>query len=70
MIKRSLKVNITIGDTLGPIGIAPLALNIDDQNIVYNFVVCTKLKQHIILGLDFAQRYGVGINWDMYRKSF
>ena len=30
---------------LGLTGIAPLELNIDDQNFACNFVVCTKLKQ-------------------------
>ena len=29
-----------------------------------NFVVCAKLKQHLILGLDFAQRYKIRIDWD------
>ena len=70
MIKKPLKVNTASGTTLGPIQIAPLELNTDDQNFVHNFVVCTKLKQHLILGLDFAQRYRIGMDWDMYGKLF
>ena len=70
MIKKTLKVNTRSGATLGPIGISPLELNIDDQIFAHNFVVCIKLKQHLILGLDFAQRYRIGIDWDMYRKLF
>ena len=56
--------------TLGPTGIAPLDLNIDNQNFMHNFVVCTKLKQHLILGLDFAQRFRVGIDWDTSGNFF
>ena len=29
-----------------------------------------KWKQHLILGLDFAQRYRLGIDWDMNGKLF
>ena len=49
MIKKPLKVNIASGTTLGPVGIAPLELNIDEQNFVHDFIVCTKLKHHLIL---------------------
>ena len=44
MIKKPLKVNTASGGMLGPIGIAPLELNIDDQNVVHNFIMCMKLK--------------------------
>ena len=70
MMKKTLKVNSASGATLGPEGIAPLELNIDDQTFVHNFVVCAKLKKHLILGLEFAQRYRIGIYWDMYGKLF
>ena len=65
MIKKPLKVNTASRTTLGPIGIAPLELNIDDKKIVHNFIMCTNLKQHLILGLDFTQRYRIGIDWDI-----
>ena len=32
--------------------------------------MCTELKQHLILGLDFAQRYKIGIDWDINGKLF
>ena len=54
--------------TLGPIGIAPLELNIDDQNFTHNFVLYTALKQHLILELDFAQTYRTRIDWDRNGK--
>ena len=62
MNRKPLKVSNACVATLGPIGIAPLELNIDDQNFGHNFIVYTKLKQHLILGLDFAQRYRIGID--------
>ena len=70
MMKKPLKVNTASGATLGPIGIAPLELNMDDQNFAQNSVVYTKLKHHLILGLDFAQRYRIGIDLDKYGKLF
>ena len=56
--------------TLYPAGIAPLDLNIEEQNLTHNFIVCTKLKQNLILGLNFAHRYKIGINWDIDGKLF
>ena len=43
MIKKPLKVNTASGGTLGLIGIAPLKLNIDNQNFAHNSVACTKI---------------------------
>ena len=63
-------MNTTSQATLGPIGIAPPDGNVDEQNFMYNFIVCTKLKQNLILGLDFTQRYKIGINWDINGKLF
>ena len=31
---------------------------------------CPKLKQNLILGLDFSQRYKMSIDWDINRKIF
>ena len=70
LIRKPLRINTVIGATLGPIGIAPLDMNIEEQNSTHNFVVCTKLKQHLILGQDFVQRYKIGIDWDIKGKLF
>ena len=69
LIRKPLKVNIASGATLGPIGIAPLHLNIEEQNFTHNFIVCTKLKQNLILGLHFAQRYKTGILIENYSSD-
>ena len=37
---------------------------------MHNFIICTKLKQPLILRLDFAQRYRIGIDWDIYGTLF
>ena len=56
--------------TLEPLGITPLELNIDNQIFGHNLIVCTKLKQPLILDITFAQRYRIGIYWDMYGALF
>ena len=58
------------GATLGLIGTASLELNLDYQKFMHNFIVCTKLKEHLNLGLDFAKRYKIGIGWYIYGKLF
>ena len=44
MFKTPLAVNTASGATLGPTGIAPLELSIDDQIFAHYFIVFTKLK--------------------------
>ena len=70
LIRKPVKVNTVSGATLGQIGIAPLDLNTEEQNFTHSFVVCTELKQHLIFGLDFAQRCTIGIDWDINGKLF
>ena len=70
LIRKPLKVNTASGATLGPIGIAPFFENTDKQNCTHNFIVGTKLKQQLILGLDFAQRYKMSIDWYINGKLF
>ena len=62
LIRKPLKVNSASGATLGPIGIAPLDLNIKDQTFTHNFIAWTRLKQHLLLGLNFALRYKIEID--------
>ena len=66
MTQKSIKLNTASGTTLGPIGTDPLEFNIDNHIFVHNFIVCTKLKQPLILGLHFAQRYRKNIDLDVY----
>ena len=56
MMQKSLRVNTASAMTLGPTGIGNLILDIDDHILVNNFIICTKLKQSLIIGQDFAQR--------------
>ena len=64
-----MKVNTTSRATLGPTGIAPPGLKIE-QNFTHNFIVYIKLKQNLILGLDFAQTYKIDIDSDIDGKLF
>ena len=56
--------------TLGLIGIAPLDLNVEEQNCTHNFIVCAKLKHYFILGLESAQRCIIAVDWDDNGKLF
>ena len=40
-------------------------MDIEEHSFKYNFIIGTKLKQSLILGLDFAQRYKLGVDWDL-----
>ena len=62
VITKTLWVNTASGTTPGPLGIAHLTMNIEEHSFKYNFIICTKLKH--ILGLEFAQRYKLGVDWD------
>ena len=64
-VKKTLWVNTASGAILGPIGLTSLTMNIEDHSLRHNFIICTKLKQPLIIGLDFAQRYRLGVDWDM-----
>ena len=64
IIRKTQRVNTVTGTTLCPIGIAHLAMNIEEHNFQHNFIICTKLKQPLIIELDFAQRYKLGVDWD------
>ena len=70
LIRKPLKVNTASRATLGQNRKAQQDLNIEEQNFAGNFIVCTKLKQHLVLGLDFAQRYKITIDWDINGKLF
>ena len=67
MTQKSLKVNTASGTT---IGIGPLELNIDNHVSMHNYIICTKLKQPLIMKLDFAKKYGIGVDWVVYGTLF
>ena len=64
IIRKTLRVNTTSGTTLSTMDIDHLTMNIEEHNFKHNFLICTKLKQSLIIGLDFVQRYKLGVDWD------
>ena len=64
-IKKPLWINTTSGTTLGPIGLKQLTMNMEEHSFRHNLIICTKLKQPLIIGLDFAQRYRLEVDWDI-----
>ena len=64
-------MNTASGTTLGPIGgLVSLTLDINDQTFVQILIICKKMKQPLIMGLDFSQRYKLDIDWDAYGTLF
>ena len=57
IIRKTLLVHTGIGITLGLIGIVHLTMNIEEYSFKHNFIICTKLKQYLIIGPNFSQRY-------------
>ena len=64
IIKKTLWVNTANGATLDPKGLTKLTMNIEEHSFRHNFIICTKLKQPLIIGLGFSQRYSLGVDWN------
>ena len=62
MTRMSLQVNTASRKSLGMIGVAPPCLDSNDHTFIHNFIICKIQKQPLITGLDFAQRYKIGID--------
>ena len=63
-IQKTLWVNTDSGTTLGLKDIVPLITNIEEHSFKHKFSICMKLKQPLIIGLNFSQRYKLGVDWD------
>ena len=57
-------VNQALGSSVGAIGMIEIVCTIEGQSFRHKFIVCSALKASMILGLDFAQSYQIGIDWD------
>ena len=51
------------GGNLGAIGITTCKIRLGTETIKQDFIVCTYLKQNLILGIDFARSNCAGIEW-------
>ena len=61
---------MTSRTTLGLIGIVPLTLDIKNHTFIQNFIICKKLKQPFLVGLDSAQNTKIGVDLDTYGTLF
>ena len=61
---RTRTVNQASGGSIGAIGMIDIICNIKNKMFKHKFIVCSTLKTSMILGLDFAQTYRIGIDWD------
>ena len=61
---RTGNVNQASGGSIGAIRTMDITCKIRNRTFKHKFIVCTALKAQMILGLDFAQTYQIGIDWD------
>ena len=40
-----------------------LTMIIEEHSFRHDFIICTKFKQPLKVGLDFTQRYRLGVDW-------
>ena len=52
------------GSSIGAMGTLDMKFEIQEKPFCQKFIVCSSLKMAMILGLDFAQTYRIGIDWD------
>ena len=55
------------GGDLGSMGTVELILNIGENKVAQDFIVCRELRRNIILGVDFAKCNCAGIQWTTNR---
>ena len=70
MIKKHLKVGQPDGTSLGPKGLVRLLIEINNNYFEHLFIICQNLKPPLLFGMDFAQCYKIGINWDHTGVSY
>ena len=64
MTKKHLRVSQADRTSLGPKGLIRLLIEINNNHFEHLFIVCQNLKQPLLFGMDFAQCYKIGIDWD------
>ena len=61
--KGTPTVTVADGGNLGAIGITTCKIRLGTEMIKQDFIVCTYLKQNLILGIDFTHLNCAGIEW-------
>ena len=67
---RTGNVNQASGGSIGAVGTIDITCMISNRTFKHKFIVCTALKAQMILGLDFAQTYRIGIDWDKNMEPY
>ena len=60
----SLKVGQAHGTSLLPRGVVMLQVRLHTHTFSHPFIVCIKLQQDMLLGLDLTEYFSIGIDWD------
>ena len=67
---RTGSVKQASGGSIGAVGTIDIICKIRNRTFKHKFIVCTALKAQMILGLDFAQTYRIGIDWDSNMEPY
>ena len=70
MTKIHLRVGQADETSLGLKGLVRLLIKINDNHFEHLSIVCQNLKQPLLFGMDFAQFYKIGIDWDHKGTSY
>ena len=70
IVEMQLLVGQADGMSLCPKGIVKVTLAINDKQFEHTFIMCQNLKQPLLLGMDFAQNYRIGIDWNHNSVSY
>ena len=70
LTKKYLRLGQADGTSIGPKGLVRRLLEINDNHFEHLFIVCQNIKQPLSFGIDYAQSYKIGINWDHTRTSY
>ena len=62
--QMDLKVGQADGTSLLPRGVVVLWVKLYTHAFSHPFIVCVKLQQDMLLGVDFAEHFLIGIDWD------
>ena len=44
--------------------VVKVMLEINNKQFKHMFIMCQNLMQPLLFGMNFAQKYRIGINWD------
>ena len=70
VVEMQLWVGQVDGTNLCPKGIVKVTLEINEKQFEHTFIMYQNLTQPLLFGMDFAQNYRIGIDWNHNSVSY